>query len=101
MHEVLREYLHRIVLVYIDDILIYTRSMAEHRHHVAEVLKRLRELHLFLKAEKRNTHSKSSQTTRTYNICVTLKDLILDRPGGLWFSPLSTSQSHIVQVSRM
>ncbi len=36
-HEVLREYLHRFVLVYIDDILIYSRSLAEHRHHVAEV----------------------------------------------------------------
>ncbi len=32
MHEVLREYLHRFVLVYIDDILIYSRSLAEHRH---------------------------------------------------------------------
>ncbi len=52
MHEVLREYLHRFVLVYIDDILIYSRSLTEHRHHVAEVLQRLRQLHLFLKAEK-------------------------------------------------
>ncbi len=41
MHEVLREYLHRFVLVYIDDILIYSRSLAEHRHHVAEVLQLL------------------------------------------------------------
>ncbi len=60
MHEVLREYLHRIVLVYIDDILKYIRSMAEHRHHVAEVLKRLREL-LFLKAEKCSFHQPSMQ----------------------------------------
>ncbi len=34
MHEVLREYLHRFVLVYIDDILINSWSMDEHRHHV-------------------------------------------------------------------
>ncbi len=52
MHEVLREFLHRFVLVYIDDILIYSRSLAEHRHHVAEVLQRLRQYQLFLKAEK-------------------------------------------------
>ncbi|KAK3526444.1 hypothetical protein QTP70_025477 [Hemibagrus guttatus] len=38
MHEVLREFLHKSVLVYIDDILIYSRSMADHRQHVAEVL---------------------------------------------------------------
>ncbi len=59
MHEVLREYLHRFVHVYIDDILIYSRSMAEHRHHVAEVLQRLREFHLFLKAEKCSFHQSS------------------------------------------
>ncbi|XP_016145267.1 RNA-directed DNA polymerase homolog, partial [Sinocyclocheilus grahami] len=38
MHEVLREYLHWFVLIYIDDILIYSRSLAKHRHHVAEFL---------------------------------------------------------------
>ncbi len=59
MYEVLREYLHRFVLVYIDDILIYSRSMAEHRHHVAEVLQCLREFHLFLKAEKCSFHQSS------------------------------------------
>ncbi|KAK3548348.1 hypothetical protein QTP70_010579 [Hemibagrus guttatus] len=31
MHEVLREFLHKSVLVYIDDILIYSWSMADHR----------------------------------------------------------------------
>ncbi len=61
MHEVLWKYLHRFVLVYIDDILIYSRSMAKHRHHIAEVLKRLREFHLFLKAEKCSFHQPSVQ----------------------------------------
>jgi len=59
MHEVLREFLHRSVLVYIDDILIYSRSLAEHRRHVAEVLQRLRSHHLFLKAEKCTFHQPS------------------------------------------
>ncbi|XP_067230540.1 rhomboid-related protein 3 isoform X1 [Chanodichthys erythropterus] len=59
IHEVLREFLHKFVLVYIDDILIYSRSLAEHRHHVAEVLKRLRQFHLFLKAEKCSFHQPS------------------------------------------
>jgi len=61
IHEVLREFLHKFVLVYIDDILIYSRSMAEHRHHVAEVLKCLREFHLFLKAGKCTFHQPSVQ----------------------------------------
>ncbi len=56
MHEVLREFLHRFVIVYIDDILIYSRSLAEHRQHVAEVLQQLRRFHLYLKAEKCTFH---------------------------------------------
>ncbi len=61
MHKVLREFLHKFVLVYIDDILIYSGSMAEHHHHVAEVLKHLREFNLFLKAEKCSFHQPSVQ----------------------------------------
>ncbi|KAK3546756.1 hypothetical protein QTP70_034178 [Hemibagrus guttatus] len=61
IHEVLREFLHQFVLVYIDDILIYSRSLAEHRHHFAEVLKHLREFQLFLKAEKCSFHQPSVQ----------------------------------------
>ncbi|KAK3567220.1 hypothetical protein QTP86_014212, partial [Hemibagrus guttatus] len=61
IHEVLREFLHQFILVYIDDILIYSRSLAEHRHHVAEVLKHLREFQLFLKAEKCSFHQPSVQ----------------------------------------
>ncbi|XP_016326110.1 uncharacterized mitochondrial protein AtMg00860-like [Sinocyclocheilus anshuiensis] len=61
MHEVLREFLHRFVIVYIDDILIYSRSQAEHRQHIAEVLQCLREHHLFLKAEKCTFHQPTVQ----------------------------------------
>ncbi|KAK3521517.1 hypothetical protein QTP70_008597 [Hemibagrus guttatus] len=61
MHEVLWEFLHKSVLVYIDDILIYSRSMAKHRRHVAEVLQHLRNYQLFLKAEKCVFHQSSIQ----------------------------------------
>ncbi|KAK3533999.1 hypothetical protein QTP86_000505 [Hemibagrus guttatus] len=61
MHEVLRDFLHKFVLVYIDDILIYSRSMADHQCHVMEVLHRLRTYHLFLKAEKCLFHQPSVQ----------------------------------------
>ncbi len=56
MHKVLREFLHRFIIVYIDDILINSRSLAEHRQHVAEVLQCLRDFHLYLKAEKCTFH---------------------------------------------
>ncbi|KAK3547304.1 hypothetical protein QTP86_018825 [Hemibagrus guttatus] len=61
IHEVLREFLHRFVLVYIDDILIYSRNLAEHCQHVAKVLERLRKFQLFLKAEKCSFHQTSVQ----------------------------------------
>ncbi|KAG1952338.1 hypothetical protein F2P79_010259 [Pimephales promelas] len=52
MDEVLRDFLGKFVLVYIDDILIYSKNPAEHQRHVSLVLQRLREFTLFLKAEK-------------------------------------------------
>ncbi|KAK3519785.1 hypothetical protein QTP70_004948 [Hemibagrus guttatus] len=60
MHEVLRDFLHKFMVVYIDDILIYSRSMADHQRHVAEVLHWLRD-NLFLKAEKCLFHQPSVQ----------------------------------------
>ncbi|KAL0181316.1 hypothetical protein M9458_023722, partial [Cirrhinus mrigala] len=36
MNVVFREFLHRFVVVYIDDILIYSRNLAEHRQHVQQ-----------------------------------------------------------------
>ncbi|KAI2655851.1 Transposon Tf2-8 polyprotein [Labeo rohita] len=52
INEVFREFLHRLVVVYIDDILIYSRNMAEHRQHVQQVLHKLCQHHLYLKLEK-------------------------------------------------
>ncbi|KAL0183498.1 hypothetical protein M9458_019194 [Cirrhinus mrigala] len=37
MNEVFREFLHRFVVVYIDDILIYSQNMAEHRQHIQQM----------------------------------------------------------------
>ncbi|KAL0166731.1 hypothetical protein M9458_038575, partial [Cirrhinus mrigala] len=51
MNEVFREYLHQFVVVYIDDILIYSWNQADHRQHVQQVLKKLRQHSLFLKLE--------------------------------------------------
>ncbi|SJL16274.1 uncharacterized protein ARMOST_19794 [Armillaria ostoyae] len=40
------------VTIYLDDILIFTKDLEEHRHTIRRVLQRLRENKLFLKAEK-------------------------------------------------
>lgn len=61
MNEIFREYLHRFVLVYIDDILIYSNNLAEHRNHTSLVLQKLREYHLYLKAEKCSFHQSQVQ----------------------------------------
>ncbi|KAK3516080.1 hypothetical protein QTP70_005222 [Hemibagrus guttatus] len=44
--------LHRFVVVYIDDILIYSPNLSDHVDHVKQVLNRLRHYHLYLKLEK-------------------------------------------------
>ncbi len=61
MNEVFREFLHRSVIVYIDDILIYSQNLAEHRHHVKQVLEHLRKHHLYLKLEKCEFHCSTVQ----------------------------------------
>ncbi|KAG1941502.1 retrotransposable element [Pimephales promelas] len=61
MNEIFRDLLHRFVIVYIDDILIYSSSLPEHHQHVKVVLQRLREHQLFLKLEKCEFHQESIQ----------------------------------------
>ncbi|KAL0149750.1 hypothetical protein M9458_054940, partial [Cirrhinus mrigala] len=61
MNEVFWEFLHQFVVVYIDDILIYSRNQAEHRQHVLQVLQKLRQHSLFLKLEKCEFHQPTVQ----------------------------------------
>jgi len=52
MNDILRPYLRRFVLVFFDDILIYSQSMAEHLGHVRTVLTLLQQHRLFVKKSK-------------------------------------------------
>ena len=52
MNEVLRPFLGRFVVVYFDDILVYSKSQKDHLHHLEEVFKVLRAQKLFGKLEK-------------------------------------------------
>lgn len=56
MNEVFQEYLHHFIIVNIDDILIYSRNLAKHRHHMKQVLHKLSEFQLYLKLEKCEFH---------------------------------------------
>lgn len=52
INDVLREYLDQFVVVYLDDILIFSNDPTSHQEHVKLVLEKLRSAGLFAKAEK-------------------------------------------------
>jgi len=52
MNDIFREWLDDFVVVYIDDILIYSSSLEEHAKHLCKVFQRLRENKLCAKLEK-------------------------------------------------
>jgi hypothetical protein len=52
MNDIFREYLDHFVVIYLDDILVFSSNLAEHTHHVRLVLTKLREYGLFAKSEK-------------------------------------------------
>ena len=52
MNDTLREFLDQFCVVYIDDILIYSKTKAEHHEQVCKVLQKLKEAGLYAKPEK-------------------------------------------------
>ena len=52
MHDVLRDYLDRFVLVFLDDVLVDSRNVEDHADHLRQVLQKLREWQLYAKASK-------------------------------------------------
>lgn len=52
MHQIFRPFLDRFVLVFLDDILIYSRNLEEHKEHVRQVLELLRQNKLYAKESK-------------------------------------------------
>ena len=52
MNNVLNKYLDRFILVFIDDILVYSKSEEEHKEHLRIVLQTLKENQLYAKFSK-------------------------------------------------
>jgi len=52
MNDIFKDLLDVCVVVYLDDILIYSDNPDEHKNHVREVLRRLRDNNLYAKIEK-------------------------------------------------
>lgn len=56
VNEILRDYLHKFVIAYLDDILIYSQDIETHVKHIRQVLQQLLQNNLFVKAEKCEFH---------------------------------------------
>jgi hypothetical protein len=52
MNRVFHDYLDQFTVVFIDDILIYSKTLEEHKEHLCKVLERLRSKKLYAKLEK-------------------------------------------------
>ena len=52
MNDLLGEYLDQFVLIFLDDVLIYSANIQEHCEHLRKVLNKLREHRLYAKASK-------------------------------------------------
>ena len=52
MNSAFADFLDQFVVVFIDDILVYSRSREEHAHHLRIVLQRLRKHKLYAKLSK-------------------------------------------------
>ncbi|CCO37539.1 Retrotransposable element Tf2 155 kDa protein type 2 [Rhizoctonia solani AG-1 IB] len=76
MNEVFQDLLDVTVIIYLDNILIFSQNPAEHENHVKEVLRRLQEMQLFCKGSKCEFH----RTTVEYlGIIVSDKGFSLDK----------------------
>ena len=72
----LREFLDIFCTAYLDDILIYSDTLEEHKLHVRKVLQKLKDSKMFLRPEKCDFHT---QRTKYLGLIIT--------PGGIEMDP--------------
>ncbi|XP_075180996.1 uncharacterized protein LOC142251834 [Anomaloglossus baeobatrachus] len=61
VNDIFRDIMDQFMVIYLDDILIFSDSLQEHQEHVKTVLTRLRENHLYIKLEKCEFHCSQIQ----------------------------------------
>ncbi len=52
INKVLRQYIEKFVQVYLNDVIIYSNNLKEHKKHIKAVLEKIREANLKLKPSK-------------------------------------------------
>ena len=52
INQVFHEYLDKFVVMYLDDIMVYSATMEEHKEHLAKMFQKLRENQLYVKRKK-------------------------------------------------
>ncbi len=52
VNQVFHDYLDKFVVVYLNDIMVYSSTLEQHKNHLLFVFEKLRENKLFLKKEK-------------------------------------------------
>jgi len=72
MNDVLFEYLHQFCQTYLDDIIIYSKILKEHKRHVRLILNRLREADLQIDIDKCEFHV---QKTTFLELLISIEEL--------------------------
>ena len=70
MNQVYEIYIDKFMIVFIDDILMYSEYQEEHKHHLRLVLKRLKEKQLYsklLQIQAMLIHDGQSHLSRPYS----------------------------------
>ena len=75
MKNIFREYLDKFVVVYLDDILVYSKNLKEHEEHVKLVLQKLRDARLCAKLEKCVFHQPKVEFLE---YIISIEDLLID-----------------------
>lgn len=77
MSGVFYEYLDKFIIIFLDDILVYSKSEEEHEHHLSLVLQVLQEHQLYAKISKHSFYKKQihylGHYFRGWDICRSIK----------------------------
>ena len=61
VNNVLQRYLNQFIIVYLNNILVYSKTKKKHVQHVRKILQTLKEVNLRIKSEKSEFHVQNVQ----------------------------------------